>query len=120
MTYSIVSDPIDLLLSICSGVAGLSKTTPVPGGTLELGGEYYYNSGYYFLSQNNPHFQEDAFGVLGARASYLYEPWRLRLTVFGQNILDRYYSYGAMGTDFGPLTTAAPPATYGLRLNWDF
>jgi len=25
-----------------------------------------------------------------------------------------------MGTDFGPLTTAAPPATYGLRLNWDF
>ena len=100
------------------GTAGnlicLGWIDPNPLGSLDGQGHNY------FLSQNHPNFEEDAFGVLGARVSYLYEPWQLRVTVFGQNILDEYYTYGAMGTDFGPLTTAVPPATYGVRLNWEF
>lgn len=103
-----------------SGTIGLSQTFQTARGPLEISGEYYYNSGYYYLAQNQSMDEERSYGVLGARISYLYEPWRLRMTVFGKNITDTDYNYGRFTNDFGALDAKAPPALYGLRLNWDF
>lgn len=103
-----------------SGTVGLSQTFDVPGGSLELATDYYYNSGFYYLPQNTDFNHENAYGVMGARISYLYEQWNLRMTVFGKNVLNEKYNYSRFTNDFGALDALAPPAVYGVRLNWDF
>jgi len=103
-----------------SGTVGLSQTFDIWGGPLELGTDYYYNGGYYYLAQNTDFDHEKAYAVLGARISYLYEAWGLRATLFGKNLLDERYNYSRFTNDFGALDAVAPPVTYGLRVNWDF
>lgn len=103
-----------------TGTATLSKIWSVPGGSLELAGDYYYNSGFFYTAQNSPTAEQGRYDLLGARISYLYEPWGLRATVFGNNILDEYYSIGVLQADFGTNVSLGAPVTYGLRLAWDF
>ena len=98
----------------------LSQTLAVPGGTLEAAADYSYLSEYYFLPQSTDNTKQDAYGIVGARVSYLYEPWNLRVTAYGRNITDEDYYYGRFITDFGTLDTMAPLALYGLRMNWEF
>lgn len=102
-----------------SGSLGLSKTYAVVNGSLELGADYYYNSGFYYLAQNG-RYEEPAYALLGLRVSYLFEPWNLRVTAFGKNVADEKYNYSRFSTDFGQFDAVAPPATYGMRLNWSF
>ena len=103
-----------------SGTVGLSQTLEVPGGVVEIAGDYYYNSGFYYLAQNTDFDHEQAYGLLGAHVSYLYEPWQLRTTVFGKNLTDERYNYSKFTNDFGALNAVAPPVTYGVRLSWEF
>jgi len=103
-----------------SGSAGISQTLDVGDGELELAGNYYYNSGYFYLAQNSPVSFEGHYDLISARLSYLYRPWQLKLTLFGDNLGDTRYNLAQFHTDFGREDTLAPPITYGLRLNWDF
>lgn len=103
-----------------SGALGLSKTTAVRGGELEIGADLYYNSGFFYLAQNAPQDEEDAYIVANARISYLYESWNLRTTVFGRNITDEKYNYGRFHVDFGTADYLAPGASYGIKFNWQF
>ena len=98
---------------------GVSQTMSVPGGPLEIASDYAYNDGFFFLSQNG-NSRESSYALLGARVSYLYEPWQLRLTIFGNNLTDEVYRVSQFFTDFGRLDSQAPPRTYGLRFNWAF
>jgi iron complex outermembrane recepter protein len=103
-----------------SGTIGMSKTTMVPGGIFEAGFDYYYNAGYFFLAGNLPQDEQPAYGVLGARASYLYEPWNLRTTLWGRNITNESYFYGQFRQDFGVATVLAPSEIYGVKVEWSF
>lgn len=103
-----------------SGTVGLTQTFFIPDGSLEIGADVYYNDGYSYIAQNESFTREEAYTLVGARVSYLYEPWRLRVTVFGKNITDEKYNYGRLVLDFGTNDIKAPPATYGVRVNWDF
>ena len=103
-----------------SGNFTLSQSFEIPGGPIEIAGDYYYNSGYYYLAQNTPNTFEDAFDIINARISYLYRPWSLRATAFGANLGDERYNLAQFHTDFGRHDSLAPPRTWGLRLNWDF
>jgi iron complex outermembrane recepter protein len=103
-----------------SGNLGLYKTFRTGLGVFELGADYYYNSGFFYLAQNRASDEEDAFDILNARISWLWEPWKLRLTAFGQNLLDTKYNYSRFIADYGTNDARAPLANYGLRLNWDF
>ena len=103
-----------------SGSATLSKTWTVPGGTLEVAGDVYLNSGYYYTAQNTDKAEQPSYEVFGAHASYLYDPWGLRVTVFGKNLADEFYTTGVLQQDFGTNVSLAPPITAGVRLNWDF
>ncbi|MES0873308.1 hypothetical protein [Sinimarinibacterium thermocellulolyticum] len=98
----------------------MSKTTAVRGGELEIGADLYYNSGFFYLAQNAPQDEEDAYQVVNARVSYLYDPWNLRTTVFGRNITDEKYNYGRFHVDFGTADYLAPGASYGIKFNWQF
>jgi len=87
-------------------------------GEVEFGADWYYNSGYFFTAQNS--VEQGAYDLFGARVSYLYKPWNLRVTAFGQNLADERYNIGKFELDFGVNTTLADPRTYGCKLEWTF
>jgi|TARA_R110001583_G_scaffold187874_1_gene349446 iron complex outermembrane receptor protein len=103
-----------------TGTVGVSKTTEVPGGTLEIGADYYYNSGFYYLAQNSEKSIENAYTVLNARISYFYEPENLRITLYGKNLEGTEYNYGRFHVDFGTADYKAPRDIVGLKVNWQF
>lgn len=99
-----------------TGSFGLSYSFSAPGGTVEVGSDVYYNSGYFFDTQNT--VEQPRYYTLNARASYLYEPWDLRVSVYGKNLTDQFYYLNAFATDFGVNATAAAPTTWGVGLSW--
>lgn len=103
-----------------SGSVALNKTWDVPGGTFELGGDAYYSGKIFFSPSNSKESAQDAYVQLGARASYNYSAWNLRLTAYGINVNNADYALGKMQFDFGQFTTMAPLASYGVKLQWDF
>lgn len=103
-----------------SGNLGLSYAFALGPGSLEIAGDAYYNSGFYFSTQNTPQSKQDAYSLIGLHASYLYEPWNVRTTVFGENLTDTRYLVYNTDTDFGTLKLLGRPATYGIRLSWEF
>jgi iron complex outermembrane receptor protein len=100
--------------------ATLSKTWAIPGGPLEIAADYYYNSGFYFTAQNVSSAEQTAYSLVGARVSYLYDRWNLRITAFGSNVLDEKYQIGVLQADFGTNVSYGAPVTYGLRLSWEY
>ncbi len=97
---------------------GPNYAVGVPGGTLELGADYSYNSGYFFDTQNTvrqPHYH-----VVNARISYLYEPAGLRFTVYGKNLTESNYYINRFQTDFATNSLYAAPRTWGMRLSFVF
>ncbi len=103
-----------------SGSATLSQVIDVSSGAFEIGVDYYYNSGFYYLAQNSANSFEDSYRIVNGRISYLHAPWNLRVTVFGENLIDERYRLAQFHTDFGRADTLAPPVTAGVRLNWEF
>ncbi len=103
-----------------SGNAGLAYSFELGDGTIEVAADAYYNSGSYYSAQNTPSSEEQAYHLFNARASYFYNPWNLRLSVFGKNLNDARYHYVIADLDFGTARLLAPPATYGVKLQWDF
>jgi len=103
-----------------SGNASLSKSWYFGSSSIEFTGDYYYNAGFYLEATNVSRTHQKAYDVIGARLSYFYEPWKLRLTAFGKNLTDTLYSQGGQPNDFGDAINYAPPLTYGLRINWEF
>lgn len=103
-----------------SGTVGLSQTFTTGIGPIEIGADLFHTAQTFFLAQNSEISKQPAYEVIGARISYLYEPWNLRLTVFGKNIGNERYSNSYVVTDFGRNEARAQLSTYGVRLNWDF
>lgn len=101
-----------------SGSLGLVQTIETGNGSYELAADDYYNSGFYADSANI--IKQSGYTVFNARVSYLYNPWNVRLTLFGTNLLDHHYFRQQFPSDFGVLTALAAPREYGIRLHWDF
>ncbi|MDB5970171.1 MAG: hypothetical protein JWQ90_2621 [Hydrocarboniphaga sp.] len=97
---------------------GLSYSFEAPGGPIEIAADYYYNSGYFYDTQNT--VNQKAYGLTNARVSYLYEPWNLRIQVFVRNLTDTQYYYNRFPNDFSTNSYYAPPRSYGLSLSWEF
>jgi len=71
-------------------------------------------------AQNVKSAEQESYDPVGARISYLYTPWQLRGTLFGNNILDEKYTIGVLQADFGTNISLGSPATYGVKLKWEF
>jgi iron complex outermembrane receptor protein len=97
---------------------GPNLALPVPGGTLEIGGDWYYNDGYYFDTQNTS--KQPKYELFNARVSYMYEPAGLRLTVFGKNLTDEEYYVNRFQTDFATNSLYGEPRIWGVRLSYEF
>lgn len=97
---------------------GPNYAVSVPGGVLETGLDYSYNSGYYFDTQNT--VKQPSYGVLNGRISYLYEALNLRITAFGKNLTDEQYYINRFETDFATNSLFAMPRSYGVTLSYSF
>ena len=102
-----------------SAALGLNKSFFFERSVIEIGTDVYYNSGFYYLPQNTQGSHQDEYHVLNARISYLYEPWNLRVTAFGNNLESKKYTDGLFQTDFGVQRHLAKPVSYGLKVNWE-
>jgi len=98
--------------------SGLVYNRQLWKGKVEAAADVYYNDGYFFDTQNL--VSQDAYYETNARLGYLYEPWNLRVTAFGRNMNGaKHYVYKFL-QDFGVVGKLAAPATYGVRLDWEF
>ena len=100
---------------------GIILTQAIPIGELhelEVGVDWYYNSGFSFTPQNT--VNEPEYNLLNGRISYNFIPWNLRVTAFGKNLTDERYHSSKFQTDFGVNQTLAAPVQYGLRLEWRY
>lgn len=103
-----------------AGAGAVTKTFSIPGGPLEVGADFYYNSGYWLSASNDPRLEQPKYTTVGAHLTYLYEPWDLQATLAGTNITDEFYTAGVIGTDFGTNYRVAPPVQYYVSLKWSF
>ncbi|MDB5977020.1 MAG: hypothetical protein JWR07_3780 [Nevskia sp.] len=103
-----------------SGNIGPSYAFDLGQGSMEIAADVYYNSGFYFSAQNVTRDAQTDYAVVNARASYLYQPWGTRLTIFGKNLASSHYYYTKQDFDFDTGTLLAPPFTMGVKLQWDF
>ncbi|GAB3378714.1 TonB-dependent receptor [Spongiibacter taiwanensis] len=104
-----------------SGSFGLNQVwAPFEFGEFELNASVYYNDGFYYLAQNSDVSYEEDYYVVDAALSFLHYDTNLRVTAFGKNINDARYTYSQFHTDAGRQDYLAPPATVGLRVNWDY
>jgi iron complex outermembrane recepter protein len=101
-----------------TGSVTITKMFPFSFGAIELGVDYYHNSGYFFLAQNQPNDEQPGYGLLGARASLVVDQWGLRIGAFGQNLTGEEYFRTRLPADFGALDAPAPKAVYGVKLGW--
>lgn len=100
--------------------AGLNQTFQFDNGTLDFGVDYYYNDGYFFLAQNSKISEVPHYQTVGLTASYLYQPWDVRINVFGRNILNEEYLAGRFVNDFGVIDYATQKSSVGISLQWEF
>lgn len=93
-------------------------TYDVWGGPIELAGNFYYNSGFFFEAQNT--FQQPAYHVWGARVSYTHVDSNLRFSLVGSNLNDAEYLNYSVSLDFGVIGKYAPPRRLTARIDWTF
>ena len=103
-----------------SGTLGLSKSTEVPGGTLEVTADLYHTDSFFYLAEALPDDKGPAYTLVNSRISYLYQPWDLRVAIFGRNLTDKQYDYGRFHVDFGTADYLGPPRSFGLQVQWKF
>lgn len=99
-------------------VLGPSYAFDAPGGGIEVGGDVYYNSGFFYDTQNV--MTQPEYCTLGARASYEYERWHLKLMVYGKNLGNTAYFVDKFALDIDEQSSYAPPRQFGIRASWAF
>jgi iron complex outermembrane receptor protein len=85
---------------------------------IEVGVDYYYNSGFSYTPKNS--VNEPDYTLINGRLSYFYIPLGLRLTVFGKNLENTKYHYSKFQTDFGVNQTLSAPRQYGVRFEMEY
>lgn len=104
-----------------SGGLGVSQVFDLPwSAELEIASDYYYNSGFYYSSQNSENYQENSYALVDVRVSYFHIPWDLRLTALAKNVTNESYHIGLFQTDFGINSSLAYETQYSMRVEWGF
>ena len=103
-----------------SGTVAFTKLWGLDNGEFEIGSDYYYNDGFFYSASNDSNYEQQDYSLVGAFVRYRYEPWKLGIRAFGNNLTDEYYTQGVISTDFGGVFTVAPPAQYGVTVSVEF
>lgn len=99
---------------------GIGQTINVTDGSIELGADTGYNSGFFFLPQNSDLYKRNAYQLYNARVTYIYDPWAIQASVFVNNLTNENFNEVVFVDDFGRNQVLNAPRTFGLRLKWTF
>lgn len=101
-----------------SGNVAANYIADVQGGELTASANLYYNSGYFFESDNQ--LKQPRFAKLGASLSWRSESG-IKVGVFGRNLTNRRTAtFGATQAGGNAVIAYADPRTYGVTLGFDF
>ncbi|NHO67425.1 TonB-dependent receptor [Aestuariicella hydrocarbonica] len=94
---------------------GVSYSTLIAGGTLDLSSTFYYTSDFYFDSSEQ--FEQDSYELLSARAQWTAPSERYSVAVYGDNLTDAEYRTQVLPQQLGAMSMWGAPATLGISLN---
>lgn len=97
---------------------GLNYRTTVAMGVLELSGNLYYTSDFYFDSSEL--YKEDSYQLLSLRAEWTESSGRYSFAVYGDNLTDEEYRSQVLPQFYGPLVTWGPPRTVGASVELNY
>lgn len=101
-----------------TGNLGLTYSTELAGGTLDLTSTLYYTSEFYFDSSEQ--FEQEGYELLSLRAEWTDPSDRYTLALFGDNLTDSEYRTQVLPQFYGPLSMWGQPATFGASANVRF
>jgi outer membrane receptor protein involved in Fe transport len=91
-----------------------------------LGANWYYTTQYAptvadrGLNGETFRFPTKAHGRLSLSAAWRSEDEKLKLTAFGNNVTNARYAIQYQANSFGNFREYAEPATWGVRLDYNF
>ena len=104
-----------------TGNLGVNQSIPIgENSRIELAADTNYSSGFFFLPQDSSLYARNPYNVVNARVSYFYEPAKVQLTAFVQNLGNISYNEGVFVDDFGRNQVLNAPRTFGGRVKWSF
>ena len=104
-----------------TGNLGVNQSIPIgENSRIELAADTNYSSGFFFLPQDSSLYARNPYNVVNARVSYFYEPAKVQLTAFVQNLGNISYNEVVFVDDFGRNQVLNAPRTFGGRVKWSF
>lgn len=102
-----------------SGTFAINYTFPfVLGLEGEIGGDIYYNDGFFYDPLNT--LEQKSYEQVGARLGFYDPRSNVRLTFYGKNLTDDIYFTQVYRQDFGDTGFYGPDRTYGAYVTWSF
>ncbi|MGQ0698773.1 MAG: TonB-dependent receptor domain-containing protein [Panacagrimonas sp.] len=103
-----------------SGSIAITNTWQIPSGSIEVSANMYHNSGFFYVASEDPRYEQEAYDLIGAKVSYLWDRYRLRTTLSVENLTDEFYTTGTLILDPGMLATLGLQRTVGLKFQYSF
>ncbi len=87
-------------------------------GTINLDGNYYYSSSFFFDVANQ--FEQDGFGILNLRAAWTDPSDHWTIAAFGKNVLNEEYLTQVLPGLVAIQQTFGEPATGGVTISYKY
>jgi iron complex outermembrane recepter protein len=97
---------------------GGDYTLPTSAGDFVLSGNYYHNSGIFFLPDNR--IRQPAYGILDAQLSFAPTQNHLKFRIYGSNLTNTQYYMKAyqLNGNAGDVGNPGAPRTYGIGVDY--
>jgi iron complex outermembrane receptor protein len=100
-----------------TGYLGAVYDIPTESGLFSINASAAYNNGFYWEEANQ--LFEDSYTIVNGEISFAPND-KLKLRVFGRNLLNTNYSVFTTAEAFGYIASAAPPRTWGVAVDVSF
>lgn len=102
-----------------TGSVGARYSTALAGGKLDLSGNLYYSSKFFF-GPSGIQFPQDNYATLSLRAQWSDPDDRYTVALYGENITNSRYLTQVQYSNFGIGANWSKPVTYGVELGAKF
>lgn len=84
----------------------------------QVGANYYENGGFFFDVQNL--VEQERYGIVGVRASWIRDEWGTTVSISGKNITSEDYRDFGIVFEAGEIVRYAPAAEWNASIKWEF
>ncbi len=96
---------------------GAEYTVPLSDGELIFNGQYSYNDGYYWNTDNS--YDEPSYSLFSGSVIWAMSSG-LELSLWGRNLADKFYRQTVTYSNGSTASIVAPPRTYGASIRYSF